>query len=288
MTDAAAGGRWLLDHDGHRLQVETERVGWMRIVRLYVDGVQQAETQALHQAKLPYGDMSVLVAFDPLGLLDGQAARCVLAPPRPDDDTPDEKDGAEDGEAKKDADDGEGEDGGDSGREKVPFTPPEGTRAARRERLAREHPALYASRHVVVATGKVVFGILGISALISAVVRLLVSYLPRPDVDLPDIDPPDLSLPDIPWPDIPWPDIDLPDVALPAWLQAILATTKYWIPILIAIGVAVHEVDRRKKQDRGRREPAAPENTDAKDAADKDAKRGKGEKGAGEPSDRRS
>ncbi|MBX6769985.1 MAG: hypothetical protein IRY90_23010, partial [Actinomadura rubrobrunea] len=57
-TGAAADRCWRLDHDGHRLQVETERVGWMRVVRLYVDGVQHAQTEALHQARIPYGDRS--------------------------------------------------------------------------------------------------------------------------------------------------------------------------------------------------------------------------------------
>lgn len=268
-TGAAAAGRWHLDHDGHHLQVETARVGWMRVVRLYVDGVQQAEAQALHQAKFPYGDMCVQVAFDPLGLLDGQAARCVLAPPRPGDDSTGAK-----GDTRPDTK----EDGGDgaekAGRQVHPFTAPEGTRAARRERLAREHPALYASRHVVAATAKVVLGILGVSALISAVVRLLLSYLPRPDLDLPDIDPPDPPLPDIPWP-----DLDLPDVTPPGWLQAILATAEYWLPILIAVGVAVHEVDRRRKQDRAPGDPAAPDTTRKKHE--------KGEADAEEPGGRR-
>ena len=36
---------------------------------------------------------------------------------------------------------------------------------------------------------------------------------------------------------------------IPPWLQAVVATSRYWMPILIAIGVAVHEVDRRKKND---------------------------------------
>ncbi|GLZ11919.1 hypothetical protein Acsp04_21540 [Actinomadura sp. NBRC 104425] len=278
MTGAAADGRWRLDHDGHHLQVETARVGWMRVVRLYVDGIQQAETRALHQAKLPYGDMCVLVTFDPLGLLDGQAARCVLAPPRPGRDTPDMKgDDTKEDDTEEDTEDGEENDGGDAGRQIHPFTAPEGTRAARRERLARKHPALYASRHVVAATGKVVFGILGVSALISAVVRLLVSYLPRPDVDLPDIDPPDLPLPEIPWP-----DVDLPDITPPGWLQAILATAKYWTPILIAVGVAVHEVDRRRKQDRAPRGAAAPGDTGAGRKKDEQRK-----KDAEEPGDRR-
>ena len=55
-------------------------------------------------------------------------------------------------------------------------------------------------------------------------------------------EPPDL-------PDIPWPDLDLPDWSLPGWLAAVLASKKYWFPILVAIGVAVAEVRRRRRRD---------------------------------------
>ena len=63
-----------------------------------------------------------------------------------------------------------------------------------------------------------------------------------PDWDLPRIPRPDL-------PDIPWPDIDLPELSLPGWLAALLATKKYWFPILVAVAVAVAEVRRRQRRD---------------------------------------
>jgi hypothetical protein len=42
------------------------------------------------------------------------------------------------------------------------------------------------------------------------------------------------------------PHIDLPDLALPTWLRVIIGTAKFWLPVLIAIGVAVAEVRRRR------------------------------------------
>lgn len=225
-------GRWTLDHGGHRLEVETGRDGWNRFARLYVDGEPAAETttDAL-KATLTHGEASVAVAFDVLGLLDGQAARCDLAPPAP----------------------GKTEDGGAGGAKAAsqpsePFEPPGGTRAARREALARAHPVLYASRHVAVAAGKMLLPVLGLGALI----QVLLGAVPLPDVRLPDIDAPSL-----PWPDIPWPD--LPDVSAPPWLAAVLAAAKFWIPLLIAVGVAVREARRRKRAAAARdadREPA--------------------------------
>jgi hypothetical protein len=128
------------------------------------------------------------------------------------------------------------------------FEPPPGTLAARLLAFQREHPKLYASRHVVLATGRVLLGLLGLAVffqlILSSVIQWIVEHLP--DMDLPRLPLPDLDLPSIPWPDIPLPD--LPDVALPPWLAVILATAKYWIPILIAIGVAVQEVRKRRKQ----------------------------------------
>jgi hypothetical protein len=42
------------------------------------------------------------------------------------------------------------------------------------------------------------------------------------------------------------PDINLPELALPVWLRVIIGTAKFWLPVLIAIGVAVAEVRRRR------------------------------------------
>ncbi|MFD1858837.1 hypothetical protein EHW97_05330 [Aeromicrobium camelliae] len=129
----------------------------------------------------------------------------------------------------------------------VPFVPPPGTKARRRYDLQEAHPRLYAARHVAGSIGGILIGILGVGALVSA---FLSQFVPRIDwswlPDLPDISPPSslryidplywLSrvLPDWDW--FGWlPDLDL------SWLQ-------YVVPVLVAIAIAVGELDRRKKR----------------------------------------
>ncbi|RFS83874.1 hypothetical protein D0T12_16825 [Actinomadura spongiicola] len=247
----APAGRWTLVHDGRLLQVETERVGWNRVVRLFVDGDLAGETTTdWLTATVPYGDgLSVVVGFDAVGYGDGQAARCDLVPSSPGEDEagPDPAGESPTVSLEKGPHKG-GDRGGDRGgdqdaeADRVAFEPPEGTRAARREALARAHPTLYASRHVAVAVGRVLFPLLGVGLL----VRALVKALPSPDVSLPDIDLPSVPRPDIPWPDVPWPDP--PDVSAPPWVTVILATAKFWGPILVAVGVAAREARSRKRR----------------------------------------
>jgi hypothetical protein len=107
----------------------------------------------------------------------------------------------------------------------------------------RNHPRLYASRHVVRAVGKVVAALLGVAAFIRLLLQPVLNWISD---RLPQIDLPSIPWPDIPWPDIPLPDIDLPELALPPWLRVIIGTAKFWLPVLIAIGVAIAEVRRRR------------------------------------------
>lgn len=242
--NGAAAGRWALEHDGRLLEAETSRAGRRRVVRLYADGEPAGDAAGFNAVTVPFGDAAVRAVFDLVGLVDGQAARCELV--RRDRDGEEEADGPE-GDAPGgdwEESDGGGDGGGDGegGRAGVPFTPPEGSRAARREELARAHPVLYASRHIVPAAGKVLFPLLGLGVL----VRMLVEMVPWPDVDLPEVSLPDVDPPDLP--DVPWPDVDLPDVSAPWWLQAIVASAKFWGPLLVAVGVAAREVSRRKRQ----------------------------------------
>ncbi|MFV2172985.1 hypothetical protein ACFHW2_23270 [Actinomadura sp. LOL_016] len=243
--NGAAAGRWALEHDGRLLEAETGRAGRRRVLRVYADGEPAGDAAGFNTVTVPFGDAAVRAVFDLVGLVDGQAARCELV--RDDRDREAEADGPE-------GDDPGGDrDGGDDGRDRagVPFAPPEGSRAARREELARAHPVLYASRHVVLAAGKVLFPLLGLGVL----VRMLVEMVPWPHVD-----PPEVSLPDVPWPDVPWPDVDLPDVSAPWWLQAVVASAEFWGPLLVAVGVAAREVSRRK-----RRRAAEPAERDEQD-----------------------
>lgn len=111
--------------------------------------------------------------------------------------------------------------------------PEPGTRAAKLAAWGREHPKLYASRYVLTGAAQVALAIIGF-----AFVLKLLPAIPLPSIDLPTID----------LPDIPWPTIDLPDLpALPGWVQAVLDSKQYWLPIVIGLALAARELDRRKK-----------------------------------------
>ena len=90
----------------------------------------------------------------------------------------------------------------------------------------------------MLAVAKVVTALLGLAVLIRLLLQPVLDWITE---RLPAID-----LPSIPWPDFPWPDIDLPELAVPAWLRVIIGTAKFWLPVLIAIGVAVAEIRRRR------------------------------------------
>ncbi|RSN43746.1 hypothetical protein DMH08_37820, partial [Actinomadura sp. WAC 06369] len=229
-------GRWTLELDGRLLEAETSRAGWRRRVRLYVDGESAGEASGFNPVAVPFEDAAVRAVFDVAGLVDGQAARCEFVAR----DREEGEDGNEESGDEPDASGGSDEPDGKG----VRFAPPEGSRAARREALARAHPVLYASRHVVVAAGQVLLPLLGLGVL----VRMLVELVPWPDVSLPDVSLPDVDPPDLPLPDVPWPDFDLPDISAPWWVQAVLTTAKFWGPLLVAVGVAAREVSRRRRQ----------------------------------------
>ena len=144
----------------------------------------------------------------------------------------------------------------------TPFMPPDGTKARRLYAFREAHPHLYAARHVGGEVLAVLIGVLGISALVSAMVRSVLhsinmSWLP----DLPDISPPEWlrNLDPLSWlfrllPDWDWfgwlPDIDMP------WLQ-------YLVPVVVAILIAGGEIERRKKRAERERHSDTTENDDA-------------------------
>jgi hypothetical protein len=251
--------RWVLELDGRRLEVEGPPGRSTREIRLFVDGEQVAEERVSGKkaAKLTHDDLTVKATWDWLGHLSMVA----LVPSSTDLEVKDVQD-------IKDLVSRAGE---------TWFTPPEGSRAARRERLARRYPRLYASRHVAAAVAKVLLPLLGIGALIR---------MPKPDIDLPEVnlpDPPDLPRPRIPWPDIDLPSIPWPDVALPGWVQAILQTAKYWGPITAAVFIAVQEHQRRKRQREKAAERAAAAAQDPTREASGNEDAGMGRTGQGEP-----
>jgi hypothetical protein len=245
-----------LDHDGARLELRARREGLRTHVALHRDGEPVAEAARLGAVLLPLdggpGDPAdgpltaptVLV----LTVLPGVVSRALLLVPR----------ASTDGEGAQDGPDERRRPGPpDELLDALPkplarfatatrreFAPPPGSVAARLAAFRRDHPRLWASRHVVLAAGKVALGLLGVAAFLRLLVAPVLEWLRGllPDIDLPAIPWPDIDLPDIPWP-----DIDLPDLVLPPWLLAVAATAKFWVPILVAIGLAVVEVRRRRR-----------------------------------------
>lgn len=220
-------GRYRLDHNGQLLEVEAARRGLATSARLFVDGNQVDErTTWFEPARLRGGGVEVAVRWRLLG--PATASATVPA-------AESETDGDEAG---------------------IPFAPPPGSLAAKLETLAREHPGLYASRHVAVAILQGLIGLLGIGA-------VLRGLLPR------------LDLPAVPWPKIAisvpgWVRtiLGLPDrlitipvgwvrtlldwvggsFSVPGWLWPFVQSAKWWGPILIAVFVAIEEVNRRRRR----------------------------------------
>jgi hypothetical protein len=261
--------RFRLDYNGQLLELSARRDGVRTQVSLFVDGDQVGEASGIGRvlSQLPVASpagarssfepaagLSVAAGSEPpqptvlaLSALPGAVSRALLLVPRPDSTAlqadPDEDDPAQPDEATLGLPKGVAELAGLVTAERHPFSPPPGSFAARLLIFQRNHPRLYASRHVVLAIGKVAAALLGLG--------LLVRLLLQPVLDLiedrlPEIDLPSIPWPDIPWPDIPLPDFDLPDLAMPSWLRVIIGTAKFWLPVLIAIGVAVAETRRRR------------------------------------------
>lgn len=117
----------------------------------------------------------------------------------------------------------------------IELEPEPGTRAARRADFARRRPRLYAARHVLFGAAQVAAAIVGFTL----VLRVL------PSIDLPDVPLPTIDLPDLPLPNI---QIDLTP---PGWVQAVLNSKPYWVPIVVGLVLASRELQRRRKTRRG-------------------------------------
>ena len=234
-----------LEHDGQRLELSARRNGLRTQVALFVDGDQVGKASGLGRIVIALPVATSITAAsaatsnagaldgigsEPLGpavlvlsVLPGTVSRALLLVPRPD---------------SRDAGLGSL-----VAAERHPFVPPPGSFAAWILMFQREHPRLYASRHVVLAVGKVAAALLGLAVFVRLLLQPVLEWITD---QLPDVDLPSIPLPDIPWPHIPWPDIDLPELALPPWLRMIIVTAKFWLPVLIAIAVAVAETRRRR------------------------------------------
>lgn len=218
---ALGSARYATSLAGQLIEVDASRSGLTSTARLYVDGAQVDEqSSGVEEIRLAYEDVDVRVRC----VWPGRISHCALV--------------------LRDAPTDAVEAGDEEGTEhRVPLDPPPGTRAAKMAEFERSHPRLYASRHIAVAVGEVLLVVLGVGV-------LLRSLLPRIDFSwLPDVDMswvPDIDLSWIPDP-LGWFWGLLPDISMPGWWDTVMGSTRYWVPILIALGVAGREVDKRRK-----------------------------------------
>jgi hypothetical protein len=177
-------------HQGQRIEVVPDSLWERDRIRLLVDGETVDETKAHGPKTRLKGEDFEIRAVTPLW--GGSVTRAELVPA--------------------------------GGGAPVALEPEPGTRAAKRARFEREHPSLYAARHVVKGAAQVALALIGLT--------LLVSLLPDIDLDV------DVDLPEIPW----------PHVEVPEWLRALLRSKKYWLPIVIGILLARAELRRRRNK----------------------------------------
>lgn len=244
-----ADHRFTLFHDRQLLMVDARRSGIETGVRLFINDVPVVEGKNWFEpVRLTHDDLIVEVRSTWIGQVTG----CVLM----------RHDGAE-----------------------IRFTPPHGSHAARLENLARDHPILYASRHVAIALVQLGIGMLGIGAILWALFgqllpRLGVADWPAPDIelDLPGWLRTIFGIPDrITSVPIGWvrsgyhwlsAHFDLPGWSsltstLLSWFQDI----RIWIPVVIAVFVTIEEAQRRKRRD-APAEPPVPPGDEASSSGD--------------------
>ena len=205
----------------HLLSVTSESSGIQTIVRLFRDGDLVAEQRGMDSnVTLRTAEHTVVVKVGPFGGI----SQALLLP--------------------ADADPKEAQKLG------AEFTAPAGTFARRVQEWGNRHPDLYASRHVVIAIGQTILGIIGFSAIFFG----LLPSIPWPnisvDVPLPQVSLPNISLPipEIPLPTIPLPDITLPHITPPGWLEPLFSALKYLSPIVIALVIAIREAKHRHQR----------------------------------------
>ena len=216
-------GHYATELGGRSIAVEVADAWLTTTAVLYVEDEQVSRGSAdLETVLLEHDDVRVRVK----SRLSGAVARCELI-------LTDEPDGDD-----------------DPVEHYVPLDPPPGTRAARLAEFQRERPRLYAARHVAIAAGQILIAVVGVGALLRGLLpRLDLSWLP--DLDMSWV--PDVNLSWIPDP-LGWLWSRLPDISIPGWLDPVLETSKYWVPILVAIGIALNEVDKRRKANDAKRE----------------------------------
>lgn len=215
--------RYTLEYAGHRIEVEATGIEDSNIARLFVDGelVDEQRASRLARSYLQWEELKVIVQW---GLSNAQVVKCVLVEATP-------------------------------VRHETPFLPPPGTHAARLAQFQRDHPVLYAMRHIAVAILQVTLPLLGLGLLLTALL---------PEIDLPWADIRSilrgvreqigLWIPDI--------NLGLPDprelirsiVRSPEFvaIRLIWGRIKWLVPVIVAIVVAIREIKRHKEKAKGK------------------------------------
>lgn len=250
-----------LRHQGQLIEVEVESTLMEPVARLLIDGehVDQQSTwpQVTH---LQGPEMDVYVQWTLLS--SPQRAWAVF-----------------DAEKSTAGEDPEGE----SNHPEHDLTPPAGTWAERVTNFANDHPNVYASRHVIKATLQAILGILGVGAILWGLLPRLDIHLPIPDLEIGDwirsIVPGWVQgILQLPQRAFTWlfgwiPEITFVDRFIawirtigfpPAWLESVASSARYWIPVVLALGVALQEIERRNKNAAKTSETEEPISTNAK------------------------
>jgi hypothetical protein len=202
----AAANRFRLQYNGQLLELSARRDGLRTRVALFVDGDQVGEVSGIGRVLTPLpvatpatvGSMmepkagqsdeiggepprpSVLV----LSALPGTVSRALLLVPR-EDSTDDDTDPAASDVAQPDNETrlallkSAAGLAGLVAAERHPFAPPPGSFAARLLIFQRNHPRLYASRHVVLAVGKVATALLGLAVLVRLLLQPVLDWITK-------------------------------------------------------------------------------------------------------------
>lgn len=152
----------------------------------------------------------------------------------------------------------------------VPFQPPAGTRARRMYEFQREHPGLFAARHVANNLGGTVLALLGVGALLKALL---------PHIALPEwlryLNPFRYLAPVFHWIGVLLqPAFDLigfvfgPLFAwIDSWMPELGRSVHYVIGFIAACVIAWKEYRRRKKRDAAQQDSAVPQGSPAHETA---------------------
>jgi hypothetical protein len=219
---------------GHLLSITSESSGVQTILRLFRDGELAAEQRGTDSTvTLRAGEDVVVVKVGPFGGI----TQALLLP--------------------------EGVDAKEAQTLGAEFAAPPGTFTARVQAWGNRHPDLYASRHVVIAIGQTVLGIIGFSAIFLGLLPSIpwpniALDFPIPPIPLPHVTLPALPFPEVPVPSVPLPNIALPQITPPAWVDSLFSALKYLSPLAIAIVIAVREA-RQRRQRRARAEQTTPD-----------------------------